>query len=277
LDSKRINSGESLLRMSEGDGIDMKAKLIGEGNQPLICTPLVGKTREAVLAELAAVLAKQPDIIEWRADFFESVGSTEEVVATANSLKKSAGNIPIIFTIRSIREGGQPIALTDRQAIELDAAICKQTGIEYVDCELSNKPEDIEYLRQEAHANHTKIIASFHNFDHTPERELLYQKFTEAESYGLDVAKVAVMPKTLEDVLTLLSVTLEAKARLKIPLITMSMGGYGAVTRMIGGVFGSSLTFAVGQSSSAPGQVPIEDLRTVLELVKKSIGGDLVV
>ncbi|MDR3562432.1 MAG: type I 3-dehydroquinate dehydratase, partial [Negativicutes bacterium] len=106
----------------------------------------------------------------------------------------------------------------------------------------------------------------------TPQREELAAKFNEAERYGLDVAKVAVMPEKLEDVLTLLAATLEAKQRLKIPLISMSMGGYGAITRMMGGVFGSSLTFAVGQSASAPGQVPIDDLRTVLDIVEKAVG-----
>ena len=94
----------------------------------------------------------------------------------------------------------------------------------------------------------------------------------QAELYSADVAKVAVMPQTLEDVLTLFSVTLEAKNRLKIPLITVSMGGLGAVTRMFGGVFGSSVSFAVGQNSSAPGQVPIEDLNTVFKIISKSIG-----
>jgi 3-dehydroquinate dehydratase I len=252
----------------------MKAKLIGEGTQHLICTPLTGRTREVILTELATVLAKQPDIIEWRADFFQGIADSGQVVATAAKIKEFAKELPVIFTIRSASEGGEPIALTSRQAIELAGAVCKHTAIEYVDCELSNKPEDIVYLRQVAHQNNTKIIASFHNFDHTPQRELLQQKFTEAESYGLDVAKVAVMPKTLEDVLTLLSATLEAKARLKIPLIAMSMGGCGAVTRMIGGLFGSSLTFAVGQSGSAPGQMPIEELRTVLAIVHKSLDGD---
>jgi 3-dehydroquinate dehydratase-1 len=41
---------------------------------------------------------------------------------------------------------------------------------------------------------------------------------------------------------------------------------------MIGGVFGSALTFAVGKSSSAPGQIPIEELRTVLATVRRSTG-----
>ena len=42
------------------------------------------------------------------------------------------------------------------------------------------------------------------------------------------------------------------------------MGAYGSLSRMVGFVYGSALTWAVGKSSSAPGQVPIEDLRAVL-------------
>ncbi|AJQ27149.1 type I 3-dehydroquinate dehydratase [Pelosinus fermentans] len=247
-------------------------KVIGEGTQPLICTPLVGRNQEIVLAELANVLEKKPDIIEWRADFFEGIANTDEVVTLANKIKGIAGDLPIIFTIRSTREGGQTIPLSDSEAIELNAAICTNTSVEYVDCELSNLPEHFQQLCKVARENSTKVIASFHNFNCTPSKESLEQKFKQAEQYGADVAKVAVMPKTLEDVLTLLSVTLEAKNKLKIPVISMSMGGLGAVTRMFGGVFGSTVSFAVGQSSSAPGQVPIEDLNTVFYIVKKSMG-----
>lgn len=248
-------------------------KSIGAGNKPLICTPLVGKTRPEVLAEVASVLAKKPDIIEWRADFFAGIADSGEVIATAKAIRQAVGDLSLIFTIRSLREGGQPITLPDREAIELNAAICRHTDIEYIDCELSNKPADIAYLRGVAHENNVKIIGSYHNFDHTPGRALLRAKFAKCERLGLDVAKVAVMPQCLEDVLTLLSASQEAKRKCKLPLITMSMSGYGVVTRMVGGVFGSSLTFAVGQSASAPGQVPIGDLRLVLDIVEKSIGG----
>ena len=52
----------------------------------------------------------------------------------------------------------------------------------------------------------------------------------------------------------------------------MSMGPLGAVTRMIGGVFGSSLSFAVGEGSSAPGQMPIADLVAVYEIIRRARG-----
>ena len=252
----------------------MKGKVIGEGSQPLICTPLVGINEEAVVVELASVLAKKPDMIEWRADFFQGIANTNDVIALGNKIKEIAGDMPVIFTIRSIREGGQPIPLTDSQAIELNEAICMKTSIEYVDCELSNTLLHFEQLRKVAQEHGKKVIASYHNFSSTPSQEALFQKFTQAETYGADIGKVAVMPQTLEDVLVLFSATLEAKNKLKIPVISMSMGALGAVTRMFGGVFGSSVSFAVGQNSSAPGQVPIEDLEIVFGIMKKTMGNE---
>jgi len=251
---------------------NVKRKVIGEGSQPLICTPLVGINEKVVLGELANVLAKKPDIMEWRADFFQGIANTSDVVALGNKIKEIVGDMPVIFTIRSTREGGQPISLTDSQAIELNEAICRDTNIEYVDCELSNTLLHFEQLRKVAQDNGKKIIASYHNFGCTPSQEMLFQKFMQAETYGADIGKVAVMPQTLEDVLVLFSATLEAKNKLKIPVISMSMGPLGAVTRMFGGVFGSSVSFAVGQNSSAPGQVPLEDLEIVFRIMKKTMG-----
>ncbi|MEI6875542.1 MAG: type I 3-dehydroquinate dehydratase [Spirochaetota bacterium] len=260
--------GEKLRERELGMG---KAS-IGGNSVPLVCTPLVGKTVESILSELAAVLPKKPDVIEWRADFFSALSDTKAIIGMADRIRAAAPDCVLIFTIRSRREGGQPITLSDRQSIELDAAICMGTGFDYVDCELGNRAGDIGYLRDIAHAKGVKIIASYHNFELTPSKDLLVGKIMEARDHGLDVAKVAVMPRNMEDVLTLLAATLEGKKRSGLPLITMSMGGLGAISRMVGGAFGSSLSFAVGQNASAPGQVPIDELRTVLGIVERSQG-----
>ncbi len=246
-----------------------KTRLIEKNSEPLICTPLVGDSKEAVLCELVNVLEKRPGIIEWRGDFYKNLSVREEVVALARKIKKIAAEIPIIFTIRSVREGGNPTILSEEECAELNGAICTETDIEYIDCELSSRKKDIEYLIETAKMSGTKIIGSFHDFRSTPYKEELLEKLKEAEEYGMDAAKAAVMPQTMEDVLRLLEATLEASNKLKIPVITMSMGSLGIVTRMVGGLFGSSLTFAVGQSKSAPGQIPIEDLREVMDIIQK--------
>lgn len=249
----------------------MKGRIIGEGDQPLICTPLVGKNEEELISELKKVLEKKPDILEWRVDFYEGIINTASVVALLKRIKKIAGYLPVIFTIRSTREGGQPIPLSDRQIINLMETVCRNTDVEYIDCELSTLPENIARICRIAAANDTKVIASFHDFKQTPNRETLLGKFKEAQRYGADVVKLAVMANEPVDLLTLLDVTLEAKNIIDIPIITVSMGKYGVLSRIIGGIFGSSVTFAVGQKSSAPGQIPIEDLQLALDIVQKSI------
>lgn len=251
----------------------MIGKVIGQGTRPMVCTPLVGENYEQLMEQLQQVLEKKPDIIEWRADFFTDLADTKAVLKVADAIKKSAGSMPILFTIRSKQEGGQPTTLTAKNIIELDAEVCRKTNIEYVDCELSTSPDLIKYLRKVSLDTKTKIVGSFHNFNFTPSHEEIVSKLAEAEKQNFDVAKVAVMPQRLEDVLTLLGATLEAKQKLSIPLITMSMGKYGAISRMVGGVFGSSLSFAVGSKSSAPGQVPIKDLNIVLDIMNRTLNG----
>jgi 3-dehydroquinate dehydratase-1 len=247
--------------------------MIGEGNQPLICAPIVAGQREDLRIELQHVLEKDPDLIEWRVDFFEEIANTREVLSFAQEIKEIARDIPAIFTFRSIREGGQPVPINDQGALKLIEAICQKTEIEYVDFELSNSEEAFKELRQVSLESQTKIIASYHNFEFTPEPEVLLGKIREAKHFNADIVKIAVMPQNLQDVLSLLNVTFAAKEAVArdIPLISLAMGQYGAVTRMVGGVFGSAVTFAVGESSSAPGQLPIEDIRNVLGIIQRSI------
>lgn len=252
--------------------IEVRGKIIGGCKLPLICTPLIGKNQTMVLDELTGILDKGPDLIEWRVDFFEDIADVQEVLHTAAQIRQAAGDIPVLFTIRSAKEGGQSIALSEEQVVELYTAVCRSKSIDLIDFELSNPPEQILNLRKIASENAVKLILSYHNFEFTPSSESISLKFREAERLGADIAKVAVMPKKLEDVLILLSLTLEAQNYLQIPVISIAMGEYGSLTRMFGWVFGSAVTFAVGENSSAPGQVPIEDLKTVLAVTQKGLG-----
>jgi 3-dehydroquinate dehydratase-1 len=90
----------------------------------------------------------------------------------------------------------------------------------------------------------------------------------QAQDMGADIAKLAVMPKNYTDVLTLLGATLRARTgAVKVPIVTMSMGPEGGVTRLAGGLFGSDITFAIGKEASAPGQIPIGALRQAMAVL----------
>ena len=250
--------------------IELKGHAIADGKFPLICTPLVGRTLDRLLSELDVLLPKKPDVLEWRVDFFDAIGDTTAVIAAALAIKSRAGNIPLLFTRRSTIEGGEKIVLNEGQVLSLYEAMCENRAIDLIDYEMANEAPNIVRVRNAAKSQDIKLVLSFHNFSFTPGLETLTQKFLSAEQLGADVAKVAVMPRDLDDVLTLLTATREASKKLRIPIISMSMGPLGAVTRMVGGVFGSSLSFAVGAAASAPGQVPIEDLNAVLAILQRS-------
>ena len=135
------------------------------------------------------------------------------------------------------------------------------------------KPRVVVHARVPFSREHeTRLILSYHNFGYTPGRDVLVERFLEADRLGADVAKVAAMPRDRDDVITLLAATAIAEAKARIPLISMSMGPLGAATRMVGGVFGSSLSFAIGEGASAPGQMPIADLVAVFGALARSRG-----
>ena len=257
--------------------IRVRSGLVGAGRVPLVCTPIVGRTRGELLTELAAVAAKRPDLIEWRADFFVDIAQRGRVLDMAAAIRAGvgtgAGGIPIIFTIRSKREGGEAVSLNDAQITALNVAVCEAQAVELIDFEISSDPQHIHQVRAAARASDTQLILSYHNFRETPDGEAIYAQFLQARDLGGDIGKVAVMPRVPGDVLTLLGATLRAHHSLGLPLIGISMGEYGALTRLFGHVFGSSVTFAVGQGSSAPGQISIEELTTVLGILQRALAG----
>ena len=252
--------------------MQMRALPIEGAAFPVICAPLVARTRASLIDETLAVAAKKPGLLEWRVDFFEGIANTGDVIETLAAIRASAGSIPILFTRRSSGEGGQRIAIDEPQVLAMYRAVCKSKLAAMVDYEMSNAPAHVAQVREMSAANDVKLVLSFHDFDRTPDAEFLASRFALAQQLGADVAKVAVMPVDMIDVLGLLAATLEANRSLTIPVVSMAMGGFGAVTRLCGWTFGSAMTFAVGQSSSAPGQMPIEEIAAGVAMLKRALG-----
>ena len=86
---------------------------------------------------------------------------------------------------------------------------------------------------------------------------------------GADIAKLAVMPQSMEDVLNLLRVTLDFRNEGK-SVCTIAMGKPGKHTRVVAPLYGSVLTYASVESSAAaaPGQLPVDEVKKIMELLK---------
>lgn len=254
--------------------IDARGRKLG-GETPLLCTPLVGRTRERLLAEAARVLKQKPDLVEWRVDFFGAIGDTRAVTETARALREAVGKRPIIFTRRAERGGGERVALDDEAVVALYDAVAAARLVDFIDFEMDNGADHIRRVRESTRRHDVRLILSYHNLSYTPGHDDLVGRVLEAERLGADVAMVQVMPRDRADVLRLLAASAEADDKARIPLISMSVGPLGSVSRMVGGLFGSWLSFAVGESASAPGQIPIGDLVTVYDILRRARGGEM--
>ncbi|MBM6970734.1 type I 3-dehydroquinate dehydratase [Mordavella massiliensis] len=241
---------------------------IGSG-MPKVCVPIVEKTREDILSTAKAICSTEADLVEWRADWYEDVSAFSEVIKTADMLRSILGETPLLFTFRSAREGGEKELSLESYATLLES-VAKTGFVDLIDVEVFSGDDAVKNIIQTAHAHGVKVIASNHDFEGTPAREELVARLCKMQDLGADILKIAVMPQSRSDVLTLLSVTEEISSRhTSRPVITMSMGRTGTLSRLCGEVFGSAVTFASFGKVSAPGQIAIEDLKAGLRLLHK--------
>ncbi len=242
--------------------VALKNTVLGDGI-PKICVPVVGCTREEICAQAREIRAVEPDLVEWRVDFYENIFHAEEAGKTLELLAEILGEIPILFTFRSSLEGGEK-AISAEEYFQLNAWAASREEVSLVDVEGRREDLDSRALVAAIHEKDTPVVVSNHFFHETPEREMLDRIFRELEATGADILKLAVMPQNEKDVLRLLEVTTEMKEKTDRPVITMSMGKLGVVSRISGSLTGSAMTFGTVGAASAPGQLPVKDLRKIL-------------
>lgn len=243
---------------------------IGSGI-PKICVPIIGMNREEILSAAADIVRIGADVVEWRADWYEDVFDFTKTEEVLKGLRKILGEIPLLFTFRTSKEGGEKAIAMDAY-VELNKKAAKTGYADLVDVEVFTGDDAVKQVVKTAHNCGVKVIVSNHDFQETPDKEEIISRLCRMQDMGADIPKIAVMPRNKRDVLTLLAATEEmASVYADRPIITMSMAGTGVISRLCGEVFGSALTFGAAGKASAPGQMKAEELRTVLGLLHKNL------
>lgn len=248
--------------------IDCK-NIVLDSEDTKICVPVIGKNRDEIIGQISEVVKLSPDIIEWRADFFESEALTE-YESVLNEMKGILGTIPMIFTFRTLKEGGNRDIKWDEyyKLCCFVAKIGNNYNVSFIDIEAYRNKEQAKVLIEEIKKYDIKVIGSNHHFDRTPGKDEMIEILKTTEELGADISKLAVMPLEKEDVWSLIEASEKADKMLKVPIITMSMGELGAVTRIVTGLTKSVVTFAAGVGASAPGQIDIKKMRKLLDINK---------
>jgi len=194
------------------------------------------------------------DILEMRIDL-SGIRNEVELNDLLDQLK-SQFKLPIIVTNRTKDEGGHWESSEAKRIELLNSAI---SHADCVDVELSSSMRDtvIESARS---ANKTVIISS-HDFKTTPDNMLAILE--QARDAGADIPKLAITPNSNIDTLNLLKVTQEVD----FPVCTIAMGKLGCHTRVVAPIYGSVLTYGSVNEAVAPGQIRIDDLRNMMEVL----------
>lgn len=234
---------------------------------PKILVPIVGVTKEDILAEAKTFDSIPVDVVEWRVDWFENAFDFDKVEEVLKGLREVLGNTPILMTFRTSKEGGEK-AIEPEAYADLNLKAARSGYVDLIDVELFTGDDIVRKIIDGAHEAGVKVIASNHNFTMTPAKSDIIYRLRKMQDMGADIPKIAVMPQNRKDVLTLLEATEEmADNYADRPLITMSMAGTGVISRLCGEVFGSAMTFGAASKASAPGQMNVNDLKTVLTLL----------
>lgn len=242
--------------------IKIKNVEIGKGI-PKICIPLTGKNREEIIEEMEIVKKSNPDLIEWRVDFFEESDNPERVCEMLGTINDSFKQIPVLFTFRTKEEGGEKSIMSE-DYVKLLKEVSERRLADIVDVQVFWYGEKSEDFIKELKETGAVVLASSHHFEGTPSVREMSDALYTMENRGADIVKLAVMPQSEKDVCALLEATMERKEHSNKPMITMSMGQRGMLSRICGELTGSCVTFASGKQASAPGQIKADELKKVL-------------
>lgn len=224
-----------------------------------ICVPVCAKTLSEALGAVREIRTTPADLIEWRLDYFG-----EDILGSAQAVLDAAGELPVLCTFRTKAEGGER-EIDPEEYFALNEAL-GALGVMMLDLELmlcEAYPALAERAIAALHERGAVVVLSNHDFEKTPPRAELVDRYKRMRALGGDLPKIAVMPQNQRDVMVLLSAMTEASAG-GAPLIGISMGELGKVTRVRGGAFGSVMTFASKGKASAPGQIDAETLAKML-------------
>lgn len=206
------------------------------------------------------------DILEIRLDLL-GIRDLETAAETIRKVKSATG-LPVILTNRSSTEGGKWEGKEDERIGLLTNLLFIKDGPDAVDIELSAGREKDQVIKVAKECGKTVIISS-HDFSKTPSFQEMGTIFEEAFLEGADIAKLAVMPHSMRDVLNLLRVALETREAGG-AVCAIAMGKLGKHTRVIAPFYGSVLTYAAveGTVSAAPGQLQVEEVKKIMELLE---------
>lgn len=207
------------------------------------------------------------DAVELRVDLLIDPASkngipTVDFVHEQVSMLRSVVSLPLIFTIRTVSQGGRFPDCAHSEALALYKAAIRM-AIEYIDLEIQFPTELLQSISSSK--GFSKIIASHHD----PLGRLSWrnagwaQYYNRALEYG-DIIKLVGVATSIEDNFAL--ARFKDSMSHETPLIAINMGEKGKLSRVLNG-FMTPVSHPALPFKAAPGQLSAAEIRSGLSLL----------
>ena len=221
----------------------------------MICTSIQHKTYPQILDILNA---PEVEMAEIRLDLCEL--SDEEIEDLFG-----CSDTPLVATCRF---GALPW-----EEVERRLSLAVSAGARFADLEIEAPASVSKRFQKLCRINGTEIIRSFHDFDSTPDDEMLQMALARCFRYGADVAKIVTACTSADDVKrlqALYTIVLEGVDSMQGRLIAFGMGEAGRMSRLECLRRGAPFTYACfsKDEATAPGQWTAAEMH-------KAVYGDL--
>jgi len=206
----------------------------------MLCVVIKGPTFQEAYLQISEALL-YADLIELRLDCFAQL----DFAALKNL--RTHFTIPMIFTLRSQMQGGGYVQAEERRLADIRRLVALKP--EYLDLENHIGVDFVEEISSQYPG--IKLILSYHNFAETPDDlEGLYSNMRMIPAFFY---KIAVTAHNCLDALRLICWAKQSDEK----LIAISMGSHGQISRILGPLMGSPITYAAldEDQKSAPGQL----------------------
>jgi len=219
-------------------------------SKTLLALALSEKDTDAARAVLDKMAAKA-DVVEIRLDLMDEFN-------LATLLRDRP--CPVIVTYRPVREGGRYDGDEDRRLAVLQEAAA--LGAEHIDCEA-----DAFHKIADQSFGQTKVIVSRHDFSRM--YPSMREVYSELCAVGGTIAKLVCTAANLLDPLEALAVMRDSKT----PVIAITMGTAGVLSRLLAPKYGAYLTFcSPNGDGTAPGQLPIDSMHQTYRIAEMNAG-----
>lgn len=231
-----------------------------------IAVPITGNNIESIKEQASNIKeTDNVDLIEWRVDYLDdpfNINSLNRLNEIINQIK-----LPLIVTFRTFNEGGKNKLISELDYFKILDLFIQYLSFDILDVEMKHDSSKFQNIINKAHLNDILVIESNHDFSESFSTKSLLQRFKSMYFQGADVAKIAIMPKSAKDVISIMNASLTAKTELPIPIVSMAMGKIGILSRIAGNNFGSCVSFGSLGKSSAPGQLDKDTLQKIMNII----------